>query len=98
MNTQMRFTSVEAREARLTMQARLREAEAYRLTHPVPDMAEPRVTGLHHWRHALYRAEREAWALLAEVVLEAGDMLHGHRPHRHHAHQVAATHTRHFPR
>lgn len=81
MNTQIRFTPVEQQETRLHTQEQMRAAEMARLA--APERAPRQSIFRPLWRAVAY-AGRAMWVAADELALELGDMLHGHRPHRHH--------------
>jgi hypothetical protein len=81
MNTQIRFTPVDDRENRLQMQAIQHQAEQDALARPP---ADGRPARLHTVGWALHGMAHGLWLAGDELALELADVLHGHRPHRHH--------------
>ena len=82
MNTQIRFTSMDDRENRLHMQAIQRQAEMDAQARPPSAGRGP--APIHNLAWALHGAAHGLWVAGDELALELADMLHGHRPHRHH--------------
>ena len=83
MNTQMRYTSVDGGENRLHMQALQQQAAQDALAQPEREDA-PRHSFRTAAGHTLHAAGHGLWVAMDELALELADMLHGHRPHRHH--------------
>lgn len=82
MNTQIRFTTMDDRENRLHMQSIQQRAERDALAQPAQAMDRPRRVHTMAW--AIHGMVHGIWVAGDELALELADMLHGHRPHRHH--------------
>ena len=80
MNTQVRFTSMDSSENRLHMQALQHQAEQDALARSLAD----RPARVHTVAWALRGMAHGLWVAGDELALELADVLHGHRPHRHH--------------
>jgi hypothetical protein len=83
MNTQIRFTTVEARENLLHMQALQEQSAQDALAQPAGETAPHRLP-IRAAARVIHATAHGLWLAGDELALELADLFHGHRPHRHH--------------